>query len=92
MDNLEDRIGALPLQRMKLADDPDAMHRPELALWAGYEADEGGAVATLRLAAQHGQPIRFVTLTPDDCRRLARTLNEMAAAIDREVQRTPVPA
>lgn len=70
-------------------DDPDP-HRTDVSVWTAADAQDWPNV-TIALAPLFGQQIRFVDLTPDEARRLAKFLMDAADLIDAEVAKEAAP-
>jgi hypothetical protein len=82
LDEALDGIKSLKLDLRNHRDEADEgdPHRPELRVSA--MEDDGIPNVTLTVSATWGQQLRFVTLMPDEARRLARQLTMIADAVD----------
>jgi hypothetical protein len=86
--DLADRLDAVRHRNLDLeATDAKGLHRPFVSVWPSIDEDMPPAVVTLHLAAEWGVPVRYVDMTPDEARALARHLVEIADLIDRETGR-----
>lgn len=83
MTTAAEQIVALNHTHIKLQADPRgedaACHRPNLSVWA--DADDDGGHVVLMIDSMWGEHTRFVELTPDKARKLARTLLQYAKHI-----------
>lgn len=69
----------LPLQDGDI--DFTEIHRPNLSVFAN--SDWQGCYVNLSIHAMQGQQKRFVELTPDQARKLAHMLLDMACTVER---------
>lgn len=88
MSSLEDRLDEIAHRSIDLMEFPENAaqgnhpHRPELKVWASHDEDLGATV-TLMVNSLWGQGTRFVELSPDEARKLARLLDATADAVER---------
>lgn len=86
---LEDRMDEIKHRRLNLR--PDGAvdgteanpHRPEIGVWGGLSAYDQttGADVAVSIGALWGQPIRFIEMTPEEARALARDLIIVAGQV-----------
>lgn len=77
--DLADRLDAVETREMNLK---DRGHRSRLSVWPTFDDDMLPAMVMLQISAEWGVPSRYVAMTPDEARILARHLVETADLVD----------